>query len=92
MNCSLAEHKLPRMADWQMKHKDTSERQSASVLKLVPIPFSSVFSPPHPFSPTPSAKLLFSSLSICLWICHYGNLTPRAEEEGVVGGYFRSDK
>lgn len=94
VNCSLAEHRLTREAYWQMKHKDKSKRQSANVLKLVPIPFSSALptpppSPPHPYSPTPSTQLPFSSLSICLWICHYGNLTPGAGEEGAS---FRSSK
>lgn len=83
MNCSLAEHRLTRTTDWQMKHKDTSEWRSASILKLVPIPLSSVPPPPQPCSPTPTTRLPFSSLSICLWICHYGNLTPGAEEEGA---------
>lgn len=56
--------------------------------------------PSHPLRPTPSAQLLFSALSICLWICHYGNLTPGAEKEGasfrqisitglIYGGLFR---
>lgn len=94
MNCSLNEPRLTRMADWQMKHKDESERQSANVLKPVPIPFSSLL-PLYPLHLTPAApplqtQLPFSSLSICLWICHYGNLTPEAEDEE--GGCLRSDK
>lgn len=63
MNCSLTERRLPRTTDWQMKHKDTYERQSANVLKLVPIPFTTVPPPPQPRSPTPTTQLPFSSLS-----------------------------
>lgn len=85
MNCSFTKPSLTRMDDWQVKLKETAERQSG-ILKPVPIPFRAA-SRHHrrltPYSPTPPPRLSFSCLSICLWICHHGNLTPGAEEEGV---------
>lgn len=47
MNRSFTGLMMTLIDDWQMKHKETSERQRANVLRLVPIP-----SAPQPYSST----------------------------------------
>lgn len=55
------------------------QRPQTGTHPLVFCPPSTSALQPHPYNPTP----LHLSLSICLWICHYSNLTPGAEEEGA---------
>ena len=89
MNCSLTEHRLPRMAGWQIKHKDKSERQSTNILIPAPFPFSSAVPSAHPFSHAPSTRLPFSPLSPYV----YESVTMATSPQGQrVGGCLRIDK
>lgn len=65
MNCSFTERAATLMDDWQAKHKETSERRSANVLKLVPSLLHLILAAP-PLS-------LFLSLTLSPYV--YGPVT-----------------